>query len=146
MSNCIIFNKKNNKIFCFIKDCIIKNDNNFIGSNCKIYGVKLHLFDYVWTDEEINEVYDQNQKCIGFNKNVNEIRIIENKNRVKNRVDHIKYGKAIETKNIIANMSNQQIEDYIESNVTDLNSAKQILKIFGRVILALSRQIDYEIK
>jgi hypothetical protein len=45
--------------------------------------------------------------------------------------------------NNISNKTYTQIDTYIEENVTDLNSAKSIIKQMARLIAAISKRLDY---
>lgn len=75
--NCIIYKKNSDEIHYFIRDCI-KDGNNYIGTNRKVYGIKSQHFDIKWTDDEIDPiiVFDEEEKknkIVGWKKNVSEV-------------------------------------------------------------------------
>jgi len=51
MANCAIFEKGSDRITYFIRDCI-QSGRDFRGSNMSVTGVKEHLFDTLWTDDD----------------------------------------------------------------------------------------------
>lgn len=142
MSNLIIYTN-DNKIRYFIKDCI-RIGNNFYGSNRKLIGLKINYFNFKWTDDDINEFYDENNSVIGYDKDVDQLTMSPN-NFHLDKITHIEYIESIKIRKTLSNFDYQQIEQYIDNNVSDINSAKEILKIFGKVILSLCKQIDYNI-
>lgn len=145
MANVIIYSIGSNNIQFYIKDCILEKNNIFHGSNCKISGIKLDKFNYIWTNDEVNPIYDDNESIIGYDKNVDEITILNDNTRriIPTRED---YRQAIKTKENIAQFDFDQIDTFIDLNITDLESAKDVLKFFGKAILALCKEIDYKSK
>lgn len=143
MSNLSICIKGSNKILYFIKDCI-KNNNNFIGSNIKLLGVKVDQFDFIWTDDNINIIEDNNSNFVDYDKTSNQLVPIS-ENLSIDKITHKEYIESLKIRKQISDLNYQQIEQYIDNNVSDINSAKEILKMFGKVILSLCKQIDYNI-
>jgi hypothetical protein len=142
MANCAIFIKGSNQISSFIRDCV-QEENDFLGSNCKLAGVKPQLFDYLWTDDTVTEIVDENGS-ITYDKTVDQLTPLSADDYITITKPTIaEYTNAIQTRKQISNLSYSQVENYIENNVTDLESAKSALKMYGKVILALSKQIDY---
>jgi hypothetical protein len=70
--NCIIYTKNNGKITYFVKNCK-KEGRNFIGDNIKLYGVKERVFDFRWTRDSVDPVFDEEGKQIGWDKKVLEV-------------------------------------------------------------------------
>lgn len=65
--------------------------------------------------------------------------------RVKNKASQRKHDKhAVKVDTLLANLRSktpQQAADWVEDNVTDLASAKQVLKAFAKVIVVLSKEV-----
>ena len=103
MANCIIYKKNSNTISYFIKDCT-RDNNNYLGSNKKIFGIKPKHFDIKWTNEDIDPIFDKIEKnnIVGWKKKISEIEIIE---------DPIDYIKEFKTINIeeLANTDSKQL-------------------------------------
>jgi hypothetical protein len=142
MANCAIFIKGSNQISSFIRDCV-QEENDFLGSNCKLTGVKPHLFDYLWTNDDVSETNDEDGTVI-YDKTIDQLSPLstDNQNSIS-KPSIAEFTNAIQIRKQISNLSYTQVENYIENNVTDLESAKSVLKMYGKVILALSKQIDY---
>ena len=138
MGNVAIYKKGANNISFFIKDCI-KDGNNFDGSNCKLHGIKLNLFDYIWTNDDVDLVDNQ------FNKNVSELTIASSTdNTHRNKPTRNDYKDSLKFREKISSYDFSQIDSYVDNNVTDLESAKTVLKYFGKCILSLCKEIDFK--
>jgi hypothetical protein len=142
MSNVAIFIKGSNQIRRFVVDCV-QEENDFLGSNCKLTGVKPQLFDHLWTDDTVTETVD-GDGSITYDKTVDQLTPLSADDYISITKPTIaEITNAIQIRKQISNLSYAQVENYIENNVTDLESAKSVLKMYGKVILALSKQIDY---
>lgn len=144
MSNLIILYKNTKRIKYFIKDCI-QSKNNFDGSNCKIKGLKQHLFDFIWTDDDTEPTYDENEEINGLSKPINDI--IQTQDSTKRRnINIFDYVKSIQNRENLSTFDFSDIDKFIDVNIEDLDSTKEVLKVFGRAILALCKEIDFKIK
>ena len=50
--NCIVFEIDSEEITYFVKDCL-KQDNDFKGSNVKLYGIKPEVWEWKWITAEL---------------------------------------------------------------------------------------------
>jgi hypothetical protein len=127
--NVVICKKGDTKIKYILLDCI-KKGNNFIGSNKKISGIKLQHWDVYWTQDVPKSGADVSS--INISNNTLEI----------NRPTYSDVSNAIEYRKLIDNLSYNELDNYIETNVLDLASAKVFIKILAKVTLALCKLID----
>jgi len=140
--NCIIYKKGSNKIKYFIKDCIKKN-NNFIGSNCKIHGVKDYIWDTKWTYDTINPINNKNDIQTGWDKTVDQIIKTNPKHEVKKTTDK-EYEEALEFKQKIASLNLDQIEAYVNNNVVSFKEVQDYLKQLTEIVWGISKMMDME--
>ena len=59
--NLILCPKGKNKIAHFVKNAI-KRNNDVFGDNIKLYGVKEKTWDFIWTDDEVEETIQDDKK------------------------------------------------------------------------------------
>lgn len=138
MANLVLFVKGSNTISFFVNDCI-KDGNNFEGSNISLSGVKLNLFDYIWTNDIVNS------SSSGFDKNVSELIVASSTdNTHRNKPTRDEFKDSLKIRENISSFNFSQIDTYIDNNVVDLDSAKNVLKYFGKIILALCKEMDYK--
>jgi len=135
--NIILYKNNSDKIEHFIKDCI-KKGNNFIGSNKKIYGIK--NIEYKWTNDELNPIIIDGE-IIGWIESVSDINEELEDGEIK-PVTETEYREAIKIRKQIADLTYNQIDNYIENNVTDLPSAKLYLKKLSAVVLSIIKMHD----
>jgi len=142
--NVAIFKLGSNKIKHYLKDCI-REGNTFYGSNSKVQMTrKPGRWDLIWTDDDVNPILDSSEKrVIGWDKDVSELipstDIVER--TILSRED---YREAFKIRLLLDRMTYQDVEDYIENNITDLASAKVFLKRLSKVVLALAKIVDKE--
>jgi hypothetical protein len=140
MANIIIHKKDSEKIVHFIEDCI-KKGNSFFGVNKKIIGLNPNIWEYTWVDDTANPILGIDNEIIGWDKNVSDLTpstdIAEIKPPTRNETK-----EALKLKKVIDNLSYQELDDYIETNVVDLASAKMFIKTLAKVTLALCKLID----
>jgi len=136
--NVILYKNGDNNISYFIRDCI-KKGNNFIGSNMELFGIK--RVEVIWTDDEVNPILNQNGDIIGYDKTVSEIIPIVDSDEIIKTTDS-DYKIALRIRKDIANLSYNQIDNYVETNITDLISAKDYLKRLSKVVLAIIKMHD----
>lgn len=152
--NAVIYRKGSNEISHFVKDCVRKG-NLFIGSNKKV-GVSPRSFDVVWTEDEVSSVVTNTilsedgillvpeQVSWDKTKKVSDITPATSPPVEKGTVTQREYSEAFKIRQLLDRMTYQDVEEYIESNVTDLPSAKIFLKRLSKVVLALARIVDKE--
>ena len=140
--NIIIYKKDSNKIIYFVKDCV-KKGNNFFGTNKRLHGIK--NIEYKWTRDIVNPILDEEGNRIGWDKSVNQINE-EAENREIKEVTDIEFREAIKLRKVLMDLTYNEIDNHIETNITNLSSAKQYLKKLSKVILAISRIIDKNYK
>ena len=137
--HCVIC-KKDGTVFKLVKDAI--RVGNRIEGGGKWKG-KPHLFDIVWTEQELTPVYDENGDLTGYEETLADIAT------VTPPASRINPGKLPRTERIdlldgleeIAGYSFEQLDTYVENNVTDLASAKQYLKKLSKVSLGLAKLV-----
>ena len=135
--NIILYKNNSDKVEHFIRDCI-KRGNNFIGSNKKIYGIK--NIEYKWTNDELNPIIIDGE-IIGWIESVSDINEELEDGEIK-PVTETEYREAIKIRKQIADLTYNQIDNYIENNVTDLPSAKLYLKKLSAVVLSIIKMYD----
>ena len=135
--NIILYKNNSDKVEHFIRDCI-KRGNNFIGSNKKIYGIK--NIEYKWTNDELNPIIIDGE-IIGWIESVSDINEELEDGEIK-PVTETEYREAIKIRKQIADLTYNQIDNYIENNVTDLPSAKLYLKKLSTVVLSIIKMHD----
>lgn len=135
--NIILYKNNSDKVEHFIRDCI-KRGNNFIGSNKKIYGIK--NIEYKWTNDELNPIIIDGE-IIGWIESVSDINEELEDGEIK-PVTETEYREAIKIRKQIADLTYNQIDNYIENNVTDLPSAKLYLKKLSAVVLSIIKMHD----
>lgn len=140
MSNLVLYEKGSSTISFFIEDCI-KDENNFEGSNISLKGVSLSRFDFIWTNDSINLI-DKNK----FDKNISEIITVsssENTHILRPNRDEFK--KSIKILERITQFNSSQIENRINNNIVNLETAKEELISLSKVIKAMCNYIYYKI-
>lgn len=124
----IVYEISTGNIKYVVEDCT-KKGKKLWGSNM-FTTINEDLFGVGWVDSFIEGPDNINQ--VELSTESNEI-IIPTKEEV---VTAVQLRKAIDT------MSYQELEDYIEANVTDLASAKVFIKLLSKVVLALCKIVD----
>jgi len=140
--NAVIYRKNSDIVSHFLSDCV-KCKNNLVGSNKKI-GINTKYWDILWTEDDVNPILDSEGKIIAWDKMVSEITPSINLPVEKTEVTQKEYSEAFKIRQLIDHLSYQELDNYIESNVTDLPSAKVFLKRLSKVVLALARIADKE--
>ena len=122
---------KDGKICHVIKDCI-KQGNDFIGSNKKLYGAK--HFDITWTEEEVKE--DTELSKVKISKSKTERKVINQK----------EYVKSIEIISKLDSMSFPELKEHINTSINDLASAKEVILLLAETIKACIEIQNYDLK
>lgn len=141
--NLAIYKKGTDIIKYFILDCI-KTGDIYTGSNMKISSLPSKI-GIMWTNDIVNIVYDENGNKIGFDKSVSEL-TEANSNSDITKPSHNEYVNAINIRKLLNSLTYEEVEEYIDNNVVDLSSAKEYLKKLSKVVLAISRIVDKEMK
>ena len=131
--HCAISRKFSNKILYFIKDCD-RTRKDFIGSNIKIRGLKLKHFTFIWTHDEASFVNGR------WDKTMDDLEPIKEPSNIEITQQDIVFAKRV--REDIADLSYQQLEHYIDDNVTNLHSAKAYLMKLSKVVLAMCKIMD----
>jgi hypothetical protein len=131
----VIYEKGTNKIKYFIKDCI-RRGKHFVGSNIKV-NINLNHFDVIWTDDTVNPIVNNNE-IVGWDKDVSDLTPSTDITEIKS-LSRNEFKAAFKLRKLIDNMSYQELDDYIETNVVDLASAKVFIKTLAKVTLALCK-------
>ena len=145
MANIVIYQKGSNQIQFFVKECI-KEDNCFKGSNIELSGVNLSLFDFNWTYDVVNPIFDSEDNLIGYDKTLDQLTLFleSSDNLIIQKPDELEYKDAIKRRKDVSDFTYSQIDQYIDDNIIDLASAKTYLKKLSGVVLSICKQIDYE--
>jgi hypothetical protein len=135
----VIYVKGSNEIKHVVKNCI-RRGRNFVGDNMKV-GINPKIFDVMWTDDTINPILGIDNEVIGWDKSVSDLTPSTDITEIKS-LSRSEFKTAFKLRNLIDNMSYQELDDYIETNVVDLASAKTFIKTLAKVTLALCKLID----
>lgn len=139
MSNCAIYEKDSDEIRHFIKDCL-RHGNDYFGSNKRVTGIKSHCFDVLWTEDDANPIYDQDEQ-IGWDKKVSDL-TPGAENLSIQEVSREDFIQALKERKQIADLTYQQVEDYVNSKVIDLPSARAYLIKLSKVVLGITKMMD----
>jgi len=142
--NVILYLHDSNKIRHFIRDCV-KRGNSYTGSNYRVFGCKPKFYSIIWTEDEVNPILDAESQIIGWDKKVSEIIPSSNSPVEKGNTTPKEYSEAFKIRQLLDKMSYQDVEDYVNLNITDLNSAKSYIIKLSKVVLALARIMDKEL-
>jgi len=137
--NVVLYSKGSDDIWWFVENCI-KTGRNFFGSNVKLAGVSLDLYDFMWTADTASLI--QEDPPI-WDKKVSEMTESQDTNEV---IVHpaSEISEAEKMKALISGLSFQQLDAYIDNNVIDLLSAKEFLKKLAKVTLGVIKIMDRE--
>lgn len=147
MSNLAVYKKGSNEIRYFLRDCV-KDGNDLLGSNKKVFGIKSRHWDLLWTEDDVLEIRNDEGRIIAYNKSVSELIPIVDASlcaEVQN-TEHAEYAQALRIRKLIESLSYNELETYIQDNVTDLASAKQYLIKLSKVVLALGKVVNRRLK
>ena len=137
--NIIIFKDGSDDIIHFIRECI-KKDNNFTGLNFKLCGLNLAKYKYMWTDDEAelidpdSTIYDKKVSDMTESSDTCEV-IIHPRSEKR---------EAEKKKAFLSALTYNQVDHYIDNNVTNLAEAKEYLKKLSSVVLGIIKIIDEE--
>ncbi len=137
MPNAILYKHGSDEISYFVKDCLRKG-NDFIGSNCKLIGIKPSHWAIKWTEDIVNSVGGNWDKTVSEIYNTNKYFEI-------NKPSESDFRAAVKIREEIAGLTYNQLDNYIDKHVIDLISAKQYLKKLSKAILAITKIMDKEI-
>lgn len=140
--NIAIHKHDSDEIRWFLKDCV-KNGRLYVGSNAKV-AINPKHWTATWTDDDVNPVLDSDGEIVGWDKKVSDLTKSANHPVEKSRATHKEYQEAFRIRQLLDRMTYQGVEDHIESNITDLASAKVFLKRLSKVVLALAKIVDKE--
>ena len=135
MSNAVIYALKTNEIVGFLPDAW--KDGSIIKSrsgNSRTF--KPAVYGLIWTDDIITK------SETGWSKTINEISPSTGLEIAKS--SHSEVVDALSRRSQIANLSYEQVDNYVENTVTDLVSAKAFLKLLSKVVLAMIKIQDKE--
>jgi hypothetical protein len=144
--NAVIHKHGSDEIKFFVQDCVRQGvkGTNYWGTNAKVGAIKPHHWNVVWTEDNVNPVLDTDGNKIGWDKAVSEITPSTNPPVERTEVTPQGYSEAFKIRQLIDRWSYQDVEDYINTNVTDLPSARTYIIRLSKVVLALAKIIDKE--
>ena len=145
MPNLAIHKKGSDDIQRFVIDCVQKTGvdrDSFFGSNTRQSGKKRALFDIKWTEDVATPIHDAQGNIIGYVEKVSELTEYTGEKAIMGPPSHANIEKAFRIRNRLSGLSYQQAETYIETNITDLASAKEFLKMLAKAVIALSIEVD----
>jgi len=152
--NAVICRKGSDKIIRVITNCY-QRGRNLIGENGKILGINPNKFDIYWTEDstiklvEEGEQGEYNRTAEGLDREYNRTLdgFIQDPDGVKTDApSYSEYAAALKLRKLITGMSYSDLENYINTNVTTLASAKVFLIRLSKVVLALSKIVDTHYK
>jgi len=144
MANLAIIPKDTNIIQQFIQDAMMVTDGTMAtitGDNSSARH-KIILVDFIWTDDIVNPIFGQNAEgdeiIIGYDKTADQLTPTTNGIIEVNTDKSFNEQKtAMEWLSWLSGKSYQDVEDYINTNVTDLASARTYLIRLSKILLAL---------
>lgn len=136
--NVAICRKDTGEIKHFVRDCY-KIKDKYIGTNTKVDGVNINIYNIVWTNDDATEITEGK-----WDKVETDLTAVTDTSAVIDvpNVGDSEYLQAVQIRNFISSKNYQQIDSYIETNVTDLPSSKVFLKELTKVVLALCKIVD----
>lgn len=138
----LVYSRKNSEIIAgFISNCI-KRGNTYEGDTPEgKFTLKQRHWDFIWTEDIINPVLDGEGNQTGWDKTVAEITPATEDLEIK-EISHSDYVAAMKMRKILDKMDYNDIEDYINTNVVDLPTARDYLIKLSKVVLALTKIVD----
>jgi hypothetical protein len=136
--NAVVYQRGTNKVKHFVRNCV-KRGNKLVGDNATIL-INARIFDTMWTDEILTPIMSNNE-IVGWDKNVSDLTPSAEVTEIK-PPGKAEFIAAMKIRKLVDNLTYQELEDYIENNVTDLASAKEFMKTQSKVILALCKIVD----
>ena len=140
MTNLITYEHGSDNITMFLQNCI-KEGNNYLGTNAQLFGVKTHLFAVKWTLDTATPTYDAKGNIIEWDKKVSEMAEAD-PGEIIDPISGEDYRKAIKVRSFLADKSYEDVENYIDSYVTNLASAKAYLKLLSKIVLGIIKMMD----
>lgn len=142
MSNCAIHVKGSDKIEQFVTDAIVIKKSpgivDIIGTGGKRTGVKLALFDLLWTDDIATPVLDEEGHQTGYDKTVPEL-ATDGENLSITVPERATYHRAVRLRKFIADMTEHEVVDHVQSVFGGLKPVQQqsltclYLAVWGQV-------------
>lgn len=142
MPNCAIHIIGSDEISHFVRDCVHRG-NSYVGTNVKLHGIKPRHWAVRWTNDDVEPVLDGAGATIGWSKRVSELAEAADPAEIGS-VTQAEYEVAVRLSRFVAGKSRAQVERYVDESVTDLASARDVLKKLAVAVWALSRMVDYE--
>lgn len=145
MLNCAIYKTETGQIVDFIRDCT-RDGNNFTGSNVRLFGRKLTGLSVRWTEDDAVPVVNPDGEITGWIPATVD-QLIEGAGV---RPEIVKMDQAsiaaliIRLKDIVG-MTFQELDDHIDTAVTDLPSAKVYIRRLSKVVLALGKILEQKL-
>jgi len=136
MSNIIIYLKDSNEISHYVKNAVIEEDN-IIGDNIKLYGLKKQLWNFKWTDDEL--VFDE--ETGQWNKIVEEVNEIDGRDYETLKFkDRSELKQAMKKMAFISRLSDTQVDNYIDG-LSDITEVKDFLKKITKINIAIIKMM-----
>lgn len=131
--NCTTHKKGSNVIASFVKEARLQNKRDLVGSNYKLTGLNLNVFDFFWTEDEATPIYNPEGNIIGYEETIDQLTPASDENIV-DEIDIPTTNRAIKELKKIAGKSYSQVDTYVESNTVE-----DTLKYFGKILLGLCK-------
>jgi len=141
MSNAAVYETGSNDISYFLMSCT-KTGNKYVdGVTGGSVSVSSALFSVKWTEDAADRVLDGKGNRIGYNKKVSDL-IECGPGAVRDKTSKADSERAVRIRNKLTSITYSQAENYIDKNVTDLESAKEFLKKLSKAVIAMARIED----
>jgi hypothetical protein len=96
-----------------------------------------------WTNDIANPIFDDFGILLGYDKKVSDLIPLPAPSTAT-RTSHMDYEAAVRVREQLSSLTYAQLESYVKSNVTDLQSVKDYLVKLSKVVLAIIKMQDKE--
>jgi phenolic acid decarboxylase len=132
MAHCVIYIKSSDEIRYFIRDCI-QTGRDFRGSNASVTGVKEHLFDVKWTDDDV-EVVKVEEKAVEGNV---DSRTPKFSKKVSELKDSLRYQNKVVS-------NNADVNTVTKGFVRDLYSIEDEIKLIREKLSGVGNEDEWK--
>jgi len=134
--NLAIARKGKNTIQYFIRDCL-RRGSDYIGDR-KIIGLKPHLYDLKWTEDDVVETIEPTTGQITYNKLMTDLATTSNTIPELDTVNNIDINTFYKQLISIAQMSLSDVENHVDNTFSQLTAQQRnSLTLLYKAVLGL---------
>ena len=142
--NLITYNPLTLRIAHYVENCVRKG-NEFRGTDGKYFTSKLAGLEVKWTLDTTLPVIDPvTGEQTGWDKTADQMEESATAGATVTTPDHASWAEAVEKRADMADLTFDQLDTYVNNNVTDLASAKAYLKKLSKVVLGMIKMMDHK--